>query len=102
MVSNELLPRFVLGRPLPPFLYPILSAGGIAILLAGLALLGLIGNTGRLTRLAALVGGVGLVAFVVVLQFLPGTGRIGQGVFVVFAGCVVAFIGGLFAKPSRK
>ena len=80
---------------------PLVSAGAVIIVLAALALLGLTGSTGRLTRLAALVAAVGLAAFAVAVGLQPDTGRPGTGVFVIFAGCVIAFIGGLFAKPRR-
>ena len=70
----------------------LVSAGAVVILLAVIALLGLFGPKGVVTRLAALVAALGLVGFVVVLQ-LVNVGRPDLGVVVVFAGCVLAFIG---------
>jgi len=87
---------------LPNSVDPLVSAGAAIILLAGLALFGLVGSSGRLTRLAAIVAAAGLAVFVVAVQLQPDTGQIGTGVFLIFAGCAVAFIGGLFAKPSRN
>lgn len=86
---------------LPNAIDPIVSVGAVMIGLAALAVLGLTGSSGRLTRLAALVAAVGLAAFAVAVALQPGTGRPSTGIFVVFAGCAIAFIGGLFAKPRR-
>ena len=81
---------------------PLVSAGAVIILLAGAGVArALTGSTGRLTRLAALVAAVGLVGVRGAVGLQDGTGRPGTGVFVIFAGCVIAFIGGLFAKPRR-
>ena len=100
-VASEAVLPGVLFRDLPPQVDPLVSAGAVIILLAAVALFGLTGSSGRLTRLAALVAAVGLVAFAVAVGLQQGTGRPGTGVFLIFAGCVVAFIGGLFAKPRR-
>ena len=43
-----------------------------------------------------------LVAFMVGLAFQSNTGSPGVGAFVAFAGCVIAFIGGLLALPRRS
>ena len=86
---------------LPNAVDPLISAGAVIILLAALAIFGLVGSTGRLTRLAALVAAVALAAFVVAVGLQDGTGNPGIGIFVIFAGCVIAFVGGLFAKPRR-
>jgi hypothetical protein len=79
----------------------LVSAGAVMIVLAVIALLGLFGPKGVVTRLAALVAGLGLVGFVIVVQ-LVNVGRPDMGVAVVFAGCVLAFIGGALAKPARS
>jgi hypothetical protein len=42
-----------------------------------------------------------LAVFVVAVALQPDTGRPGPGVFVIFAGCALAFIGGMFARPRR-
>ncbi len=81
---------------------PIVSVGAVIIGLAALAVLGLTGSSGRLTRLAALVAALGLAAFLVAVALQPGTGRPSTGVFLVFAGCAIAFAGGVFAKPRRQ
>ncbi len=86
---------------LPNAIDPIVSVGAVIIGLAALAVLGLTGSSGRLTRLAALVAALGLAAFAVAVALQPGTGRPSTGLFVVFAGCAMAFVGGLFAKPKR-
>lgn len=101
-VASEAVAPGVLFLDLPNQVDPLVSAGAVIIVLAGLALLGLTGATGRLTRLAALVAAIGLGVFVVAVGLQAGTGRPGVGVFVIFAGCVIAFIGGLFAKPRRR
>jgi hypothetical protein len=100
-VASEAVVPGVLFIDLPNQVDPLVSAGAVIIVLAALALLGLTGSTGRLTRLAALVAAVALAAFVVAVGLQEGTGRPGVGVFVIFAGCVIAFTGGLFAKPRR-
>lgn len=100
-VASEAVAPGVLFLDLPSQIDPIVSAGAVIIVLAALALLGLTGSTGRLTRLAALVAAVALAAFAVAVGLQPDTGRPGIGIFVIFAGCVIAFIGGLFAKPRR-
>ena len=87
---------------LPNAIDPIASVGAVVIGLAALALLGLTGSSGRLTRLAALIAALGLAAFMVAVALQPDTGRPSTGVFVVFAGCAIAFVGGLFAKPRRS
>ncbi len=86
---------------LPNAIDPIASAGAVIIALAALALLGLTGSSGRLTRLATLIAALGLTAFMVAVALQPNTGRPSTGVFVVFAGCAIAFVGGLLAKPRR-
>ena len=83
----------------PDSLDPLLSAGSLIILLAVIAMLGLTGPKGRLTRLAALVAAVFMAAFLIGVSLAPNTGHIGPGVILVFAGCAVAFVGGLLAKP---
>jgi hypothetical protein len=100
-VASEAVAPGVLFLDLPNQVDPLVSAGAVIMVLAALALLGLTGSTGRLTRLAALVAAVALAVFVVAVGLQPDTGRPGTGVFVIFAGCVIAFIGGLFAKPRR-
>jgi len=84
---------------LPDSLDPLASAGSVIILLAVIAMLGLTGPTGRLTRLAALLAAVLLAAFLIAVSLEPNTGGIGSGVYLVFAGCAVAFTGGLLARP---
>jgi hypothetical protein len=86
---------------LPDGIDPFLSAGLAMIVLAGLVIFGVLSRRGRLTRLASLVAGVALVAFMVGLAFQSNTGSPGVGAFVAFAGCVIAFIGGLLALPRR-
>ncbi len=100
-VASEAVAPGVLFVDLPNRIDPLVSAGAVIIVLAALALLGLTGSTGRLTRLAALVAAVALAVFVVAVGLQPGTGRPGTGIFVIFAGCAIAFVGGLFAKPRR-
>ena len=100
-VASESVAPGVQFTDLPNNLDPLVSAGAVIILLAALVLFGLTGSSGRLTRLAALVAAVGLAAFVVAVQLQPDTGNIGAGVFVIFAGCAIAFVGGLLAKPAR-
>jgi|GEM_PF-1319749 len=100
VASNAVAPnlQFI---DLPNNLDPLVSAGAVIIVLAALAMLGLTGSSGRLTRLAALVAAIGLAAFVVAVKLQDGTGQPGPGVFVIFAGCAIAFVGGLFAKPRK-
>jgi hypothetical protein len=100
-VASETAAPGVVLIDLPNSLDPLVSAGAAIIALAAVALFGLVGSSGRLTRLAALVAAVGLAVFVVAVQLQPDTGQVGTGVFVIFAGCAIAFVGGLFAKPRR-
>jgi hypothetical protein len=78
------------------------SVGAVIILLGIVAIIGLTGSTGRLTRLAALVAAVLVLVVAGGVLSLEGALRPGEGMFLVLAGCVVAFIGGVLAKPSRR
>ncbi len=77
----------------------VVSGGIIVILLAILTVAGLIGTTGKATRVGAVLCLLWIVAFVVVLTFSSFYFGAGIGAFVVGLGCVVAFIGGLLARP---
>jgi len=100
VASNGVAPN-VEFTDLPNALDPLVSAGAVVILLAALAIFGLTGSTGRLTRLAALVAAILLAAFAVAVALQDGTGKPSVGLFVIFAGCAIAFVGGLFAKPRK-
>ncbi len=101
IASNDIAPDVTL-IDLPDRIDPLVSAGAVIIALAALVLLGLVGSSGRLTRWAALLAAVALGAFVVAVSTQGGTGRPGTGVFAVFAGCAIAFAGGVLAKPRRQ
>jgi hypothetical protein len=99
--SENVMPGRTLFMDLPDNIDQLASAGAVILVLAAIAVFGLTGSSGRLTRLAALVAAGGLAVFVVAVALQPDTGRPGPGVFVIFAGCALAFIGGMFARPRR-
>jgi len=74
----------------------LISAGMVVIVLAVLALLGLTGK-GRLTRLASGLALAFLALFLAVLGLGPLGVTPASGAFMVAAGAITAFIGGLLA-----
>lgn len=74
----------------------LISAGLVAILLGALAAFGLTGKKGRLTRVCAILCALFVTVFLVGLWIGAGSGSPGLGAIIVYAGCVLAFIGGLF------
>ncbi len=100
-VSEKVLPG-QLFPDLPNRLDPFVSAGAVIILLAVVAMVGLIGRKGRLTRFAALLAAVALVVFMIAVRTQVDAGAPGPGAFLVIGGCVVAFVGGLFARPRKS
>ncbi|MET0964981.1 MAG: hypothetical protein ABWZ02_01205 [Nakamurella sp.] len=99
-VSEDIVP----GQVFPVIaddLNPFVSVGSVIILLGALAIFGLTSSTGRLTRLTALVAAAGFAAFLIAVATQVSPGTPGPGIFVIFAGCAIAFIGGLLAKPRK-
>jgi hypothetical protein len=78
------------------------SAALIMFVLAVVVIFGLTGRSGRLTRFAAFLG----AAFVVLVFVAFAIGGInggipegpGQGALLLFAGCILAYVGGLLAR----
>ena len=77
------------------------TVGSLIILLGAVVIFGLTSSSGRLTRLTALVAAAGFAAFLIAVATQVNTGPPGLGVFVIFAGCAIAFVGGLLAKPRK-
>jgi hypothetical protein len=76
----------------------LISAGIVAIFFGALAAFGLTGKKGRLTRVCAILCALFVTVFLLGLWIGAGSGAPGLGAIVVYAGCVLAFIGGLLAK----
>ena len=74
------------------------SAGLVVLIFAGITLFGLTGNKGRLTRTGSTLSLLFVVSFSVGLIAKAGSWAPGIGIFLVIAGAVCAFIGGLYAR----
>ncbi|MEP6561838.1 MAG: hypothetical protein ABJD68_12300 [Nakamurella sp.] len=99
-VSEDIVP----GQIFPVIddkLNPFVSVGSVIILLGAVAIFGLTSSSGRLTRLTALVTAAAFAAFLIAAATQVDTGKPGPGIFVIFAGCALAFVGGLLAKPRK-
>jgi hypothetical protein len=99
-VSEDIVP----GQVFPVIadnLNPFVSVGSVMVLLGAVAIFGLTSSSGRLTRLTALVAAIGFAAFLIAVATQVDTGKPGPGIFVIFGGCAIAFVGGLLAKPKK-
>lgn len=77
-----------------------LSAGIIVLVLAAAILFGLTGSRGRLTRTASVAAVVFTVAFFAALIVQATNWQPDWGAYLVVAGAVVAFVGGMFARRA--
>lgn len=76
----------------------LISAGIVVLLFAAVQLFGLTGKTGRLIRTGAGLSFVFVVALVLALVFRAGSWTPGAGLFLVVAGAIAGFAGGLLAR----
>jgi hypothetical protein len=78
------------------------SAAMIMFVLAVLVIFGLTGRSGRLTRFAAFLGAAFIVLVFVAFAIGGINGGIaawpGQGALLLFAGCILGYVGGLLAR----
>lgn len=72
------------------------------ILFGALMLLGMIGRSGRLTRVSAVLIVLVTVAWLIFLAVAAFVPPLGLGLFLVWLGCVLGFIGGILARPRPE
>jgi hypothetical protein len=76
-----------------------LPLGLVLVVFAGLMVFGLTGRSGRLSRFTAIIAALVAVALIVVPSMIDGVDvNGGGGVLAILAGCVLGYIGGLFAR----
>ena len=76
------------------------TAGFVMVALGLIAVLGLAPRTGWLTRVAGALGIVAFVLFVIQLFRSGGYQALAPGVWLCFAGAIVALIGGYFGSRT--
>jgi hypothetical protein len=91
-------PHFLRELAATPFM-DVLSVGLGFLVLAALVVFGLTGPTGRLTRRAALLCALALVAAYIGAAILFEGSAPASGAFLILAGCITGYIGGLLARP---
>ncbi|GAA1830624.1 hypothetical protein [Agromyces salentinus] len=74
----------------------------LVFLFAALMLLGMIGKSGRLTRFSAVLTVLITVAWLIFLAVVAVVPTLGIGLPLIWIGCVLAFIGGVLARPRPE
>ncbi|KQM81335.1 hypothetical protein [Agromyces sp. Leaf222] len=72
------------------------------ILFGALMLLGMIGKSGRLTRVSAVLIVLVTVAWLIFLAVAAFVPPLGLGLFLIWIGCVLGFVGGILARPRPE
>jgi hypothetical protein len=76
----------------------LISVGLAILALAALMIFGLTGRSGRLSRLAALLAALLVIGTFIAFALAGRDIGPAQGAILVFAGCVIGYIGGLLAR----